>query len=144
MSDSQIPASRKTIMVVDDNPDAGTLVKAILEREGFGVQTTDNGLEVFSRLKEQKPDLIILDIMMPHVDGLEVLERLRGTAETSSIPVILLTAKVQYDDVIEGYKLGADYYITKPFTSTQLVNGINLILNGDQEHSNQPDQFIKA
>ena len=117
---------------------------AILEGIGYDVITANSGQELFSRLEEQEPDLIILDIMMPHVDGLKVLERLRGTAETSSIPVIILTAKVQYDDVLEGYKLGADYYITKPFTSTQLINGINLILNGDQEHSNQPDQFIKA
>ena len=79
-------------------------------------------------LKTQKPDLIILDIMMPEMDGLEVLSRLKAVAETATIPVILLTAKVQYEDVLGGYKLGADYYITKPFTSTQLVNGINLLL----------------
>ena len=144
MSDSYPPASKGTIMVVDDNPDSLFIVKAILEGIGYDVITANSGQELFSRLEEQEPDLIILDIMMPQMDGLKVLERLRGTAETSSIPVIILTAKVQYDDVLEGYKLGADYYITKPFTSTQLINGINLILNGDQEHSNQPDQFIKA
>jgi twitching motility two-component system response regulator PilG len=66
--------------------------------------------------------------MMPEMDGLEVLTKLKEAAETSSIPVILLTAKVQYEDVLGGYKLGADYYITKPFTSTQLINGINLLL----------------
>ena len=144
MTDPQIPASKGTILVADDDPDIVAIAKATLEETGYVVQTADSALEVFSRLEEQKPDLIILDIMMPHMDGLEVLERLRGTAETSSIPVIILTAKVQYDDVLESYKLGADYYIFKPFTSTQLINGINLILNGDQEHSNQPDQFIKA
>jgi len=79
-------------------------------------------------LKGQKPDLIILDIMMPEMDGLEVLSRLKAVSDTATIPVILLTAKVQYEDVLGGYKLGADYYITKPFTSTQLVNGINLLL----------------
>jgi twitching motility two-component system response regulator PilG len=66
--------------------------------------------------------------MMPEMDGLEVLTRLKGMADTTSIPIILLTAKVQYEDVLGGYKLGADYYITKPFTSTQLINGINLLL----------------
>ncbi len=144
MTNLHSPASNKTILVVDDYPDNLDIAKTILEGNGYGVQTAGNGPEAFSRWEEQKPDLIILDIMMPRMDGLEILERLKGTAETSSIPVILLTAKVQYDDVLEGYKLGADYYITKPFTSTQLINGINLILNGDQEHSNQPDQFIKA
>lgn len=119
---------KKTIMVVDDNPDIVTIVKTILEGRGYGVQCAYSGLEVFTLLEEQKPDLIVLDIMLPQMDGLEVLTKLKGTPDTSSIPVILLTAKVQYEDVLGGYKLGADYYITKPFTSTQLINGINLLL----------------
>ncbi|MBI4489698.1 MAG: response regulator [Deltaproteobacteria bacterium] len=120
--------AKKTIMVVDDNPDIVTIVKTILEGRGYSVQCAYSGLEVFTRLEEQKPDLIILDVMLPQMDGLEVLTRLKGAPDTSSIPVILLTAKVQYEDVLGGYKLGADYYITKPFTSTQLINGINLLL----------------
>lgn len=119
---------KKTIMVVDDNPDIVTIVKTILEGRGYSVQCAYSGLEVFGLLDEQKPDLIILDIMLPQMDGLEVLTKLKGASETASIPVILLTAKVQYEDVLGGYKLGADYYITKPFTSTQLINGINLLL----------------
>ena len=115
-------------MVVDDNPDIITIVKTILEGKGFNVLSASSGQELLDLLKGQNPDLIILDIMMPEMDGLEVLTRLKGATETASIPVILLTAKVQYEDVLGGYKLGADYYITKPFTSTQLVNGINLLL----------------
>jgi len=118
----------KTIMVVDDNPDIITIVKTILEGKGYGVFSASSGAELLNMLKGQKPDLIILDIMMPEMDGLEVLSRLKAVADTATIPVILLTAKVQYEDVLGGYKLGADYYITKPFTSTQLVNGINLLL----------------
>lgn len=120
--------AKKTIMVVDDNPDIVTIVKTILEGKGYSVQCAYSGPEVFTRLEEQKPDLIILDIMLPQMDGLEVLTRLKSTPDSSSIPVILLTAKVQYEDVLGGYKLGADYYITKPFTSAQLINGINLLL----------------
>jgi CheY-like chemotaxis protein len=120
--------TKKTIMVVDDNPDIITIVKTILEGKGYTVLSACSGSELLSLLKNSKPDLIILDIMMPEMDGLEVLTRLKGVTETASIPVILLTAKVQYEDVLGGYKLGADYYITKPFTSTQLVNGINLLL----------------
>jgi len=120
--------TKKTIMVVDDNPDIITIVKTILEGKGYTVASAYSGPELLNLLDEQKPDLIVLDIMMPQMDGLEVLTRLKGTPETSSIPVILLTAKVQYEDVLGGYKLGADYYITKPFTSTQLINGINLLL----------------
>jgi two-component system alkaline phosphatase synthesis response regulator PhoP len=120
--------TKKTIMVVDDNPDIITIVKTILEGRGFTVFSASSGPELLNMLPNQKTDLIILDIMMPEMDGLEVLTRLKGKTETSTIPVILLTAKVQYEDVLGGYKLGADYYITKPFTSTQLVNGINLLL----------------
>lgn len=120
--------TQRTIMVVDDNPDIITIVKTILEGKGYRVMSASSGQELLNMLNGQKPDLIILDIMMPEMDGLEVLSRLKGVTETASIPVILLTAKVQYEDVLGGYKLGADYYITKPFTSTQLVNGINLLL----------------
>ncbi len=131
MTDPQIPTSKGTILVVDDDPDIVAIAKIILEGEGYGVQTANNGLDMFSRLEEQKPDLIILDIMMPRMDGLEVLERLRGTAETSSIPVILLTAKVQQEDMVRGYKQGADYYIPKPFTfnGAHLINVINFLIN---------------
>jgi CheY-like chemotaxis protein len=121
-------AEKRTIMVVDDNPDIVTIVKTILEGKGYGVQCAYSGPEAFTALDQLKPDLIILDIMLPQMDGLEVLTRLKGSPDTASIPVILLTAKVQYEDVLGGYKLGADYYITKPFTSTQLINGINLLL----------------
>jgi CheY-like chemotaxis protein len=120
--------TQRTIMVVDDNPDIITIVKTILEGKGYHVLSASSGQELLNLLADRKPDLIILDIMMPEMDGLEVLGRLKAITETASIPVILLTAKVQYEDVLGGYKLGADYYITKPFTSTQLVNGINLLL----------------
>jgi two-component system, OmpR family, alkaline phosphatase synthesis response regulator PhoP len=120
--------TQRTIMVVDDNPDIITIVKTILEGKGYQVLSASSGQELLNLLTDRKPDLIILAIMMPEMDGLEVLGRLKAVTETASIPVILLTAKVQYEDVLGGYKLGADYYITKPFTSTQLVNGINLLL----------------
>ncbi len=129
MTDSPPPAGKGTILVADDNPSILNIVKTILEGTGYGVLTADNGLEVFTRLEEQKPGLIILDIMMPHMDGLQVLERLKGTAETSSIPVILLTAKVQQEDMLRGYKLGADYHIPKPFVSDHLINVINFLLS---------------
>jgi CheY-like chemotaxis protein len=120
--------NEKTIMVVDDNPDIITIVRTILEGKGFNVLSASGGAECLEVLKTQKPDLIVLDIMMPEMDGLEVLTRLKAMSELANVPVVLLTAKVQYEDVLGGYKLGADYYITKPFTSTQLINGINLLL----------------
>ena len=123
-------ATKKTIMVVDDNADIITIVKTILEGNGYEVICASSGPELLTHLETRKPDLIVLDVMMPQMDGLEVLTRLKGAADTATIPVILLTAKVQYEDVLGGYKLGADYYITKPFTSSQLLNGINLLLGG--------------
>jgi CheY-like chemotaxis protein len=135
MTDSNSSASKKTVMVVDDNPDIVAIVKTILEVEGYALQFAYNGQEVFNLLGEQKPDLIILDIFMPKIDGLEVLTRLKGDPDTASIPVILLTSKVEYKDVLEGYQMGANYYITKPFTKGQLLEGINLVFDGDQDDS---------
>ena len=135
MTDSHFLASNRTIMVVDDNHDLVEIVRLTLESKGFNVRFAYSGKELFTGLEEQKPDLIILDVMMPQMDGLKVLTRLKGDPGTASIPVILLTAKVQYEDVLGGYKMGADYYITKPFTSTQLMTGINLFLSGDQGQS---------
>ncbi len=124
---------KKTIMIVDDNDDFVTVTRGILEGKGFAVISASNGQEVFKLLQEKKPHLIILDIVMPMMDGLEVLTRLRQSPETAAIPVILLTAKGQYRDVLLGFKLGTDYYISKPFTSSQLINGVNLVL-GNQGH----------
>ncbi len=130
MIDSNIPASKSTIMVVDDNPDIVTIVKTLLERKGFKVQSAYSGLEFFNLLTKKKPTLIILDIMMPQMDGMEVLVRLRRNPSTSSVPVILLTGKVNDEDVYRGYNFGADYYVKKPFDTFNLLAGINLLLGG--------------
>ena len=135
MTDSHLPGSKRTIIVVDDHPDVVDILRITLESKGFNVRCAYSGKDLFAGLEELKPDLIILDIMMPEMDGLKVLTRLRENSDTASIPVILLTALVQYEEVLRGYKTGADYYITKPFTSTQVLEGINLMLGGDQGRS---------
>jgi CheY-like chemotaxis protein len=132
MTESPIPASKRTIMVVDDIPEIVEVVRITLEGKGFNVRCAYSGKDLFAGLEEQKPDLIILDIMMPQMDGLEVLTRLKGNPATASIPVILLTVKGQPEDVREGYQLGAAYYLTKPLTNDQLLEGVNLVLGGDQ------------
>ena len=124
-------------MVVDDEPAIVTIHHIMLEQQGFIVRHSYSGPELFASLEEQKPDLIILDVMMPEMDGLEVLRRLKGALETSSIPVILLTALDRYVDKLTGYRMGADHYITKPFTRTQLMAGINCLLSGVQGHSGE-------
>ncbi len=135
MTDSHFPASKRTIMVVDDHPDIVEILRKMLELTGFNVRCAYNGLELFASLKEQIPDLILLDIMIPQMDGLEVLTRLRENSDTASIPVIFLTAKGRPEDVLKGYQKGAECYITKPFTLTQVLDGINLILRGYQRRS---------
>ncbi len=121
---------KKNIMVVDDNPDIVTIVKTLLETKGFKVQSAYSGLEFFNLLTKKKPTLIILDIMMPQMDGMEVLVRLRRNPGTRSVPVILLTGKVNDEDVYRGYNFGADYYVKKPFDTFNLLAGINLLLGG--------------
>lgn len=119
---------KKTILVVDDDPDVVTIIRGILSGGEYEVHSVYRGQEVFARLDEQKPDLIILDVKMPEMDGFQVLKGLKASPETSSIPVILLTGKGQYQDVLTGYQLGTDYFMNKPFTGAQLINGIHLFL----------------
>ncbi len=135
MADMKSPARKRTIMVVDDSPDLVEIVRITLERKGFTVRCAYDGLQVFDNLRKQWPDLILLDIMMPMMDGFEVLTRLKCNPATASIPVILLTAKRQPEDVIEGYKRGAEIYIKKPVNNTELLQGINSILSRDQGDS---------
>ncbi len=125
-------------MVVDDHPDIVEILRITLESKGFNVRCAYSGQELFAGLEKEKPDLIILDVMMPQMDGLEVLVRLKWKAATASIPVILLTAKVQNEDVEKGYKLGTEHYIKKPFTTTQLMTSINRLLGVPDSRPSQP------
>ena len=129
MTDSHLPASKGTILVVDDDPELVTFLRMMLEDNEFNVRSAYSGPQLFASLEEQTPDLILLDIKMPQMDCLQMLKRLKGNHSTASIPVILLTTKVQFEDVLSRYKTGADYYLTKPFTNIQLLTSINLILS---------------
>ncbi len=121
-----------TILVIDDNEDSVRIVSKILTSNGFEVASENNGKDGLARARRIVPDLVILDIMMPEMDGLQTLEKMREYPDTSAIPVILLTAKSQDEDVIAGYRGGADYYMTKPFTSKQLLYGVRLVLGQPQ------------
>lgn len=130
--------SKKKILLADDHPDIRLICKTMLEDE-YDVKIVSNGVEAMASVEKEKPDLIILDIAMPEMDGLTALGKLKENAQTCLIPVILLTAKTKYEDVMEGYERQADYYISKPFTKERLLNGIRLIL-GDQRPVVQPKQ----
>ena len=116
------------VLVVDDNEDSLRIVESILRLAGFEVCVARDGKQGIEIAAASIPELIILDIMMPVMDGVEALHRLRDSPRTSRIPVILLTAKTQDEDVIAGYQTGADYYMTKPFTAKQLLYGVRLVL----------------
>lgn len=118
----------ETIMVVDDNENATRMTARMLSGLGYDVMTAVDGPSALAQIAARHPDCILLDIMMPSMSGLEVLARLKQDPATTAIPVIMLTAKSQDDDVLTGYKEGAEYYITKPCTSRDLVYGIRLVL----------------
>ena len=115
----------KTIMVVDDEDRLVSLVEAYLTQEGFRVVTASNGREALFLARQEKPDLIILDIMMPEMDGYEFMRLHRKENET---PIILLTAKVEEDDKVIGLELGADDYVTKPFRPRELTARVRAVL----------------
>lgn len=126
-------AQKKKILVVDDEPYIVRVVQANLMVEGYEVVAAYDGLEALQRLQEEKPDLVLLDVMMPEMDGWAVLERIRSNPETENLPVIMLTALAQDTDIERGTLLGCDVYITKPFEPRDLVNAVRRMLEGMEE-----------
>lgn len=118
----------QTILVVDDDLDTLKLVGTTLEKQGFTIIVAKDGLEALEKTAEHKPDLLLLDIMMPKMDGYEVTRRLRADPQTAGIPIILFTAKAQVDDKVTGLEAGADDYLTKPTHPAELVARVRTIL----------------
>jgi two-component system, OmpR family, alkaline phosphatase synthesis response regulator PhoP len=121
------PASKK-ILIVEDEHDILQLVKMYLEKEGFRTVLAKTGAEGLRQVKHEKPDLVVLDLMLPEIDGTEVCRRLRSAPETAMLPIIMLTAKAEESDTIVGLELGADDYVTKPFSPKTLVARIKALL----------------
>jgi len=121
------------ILVVDDDPDILQFVEMNLDMEGFDTQTAESGRIALEVARERPPDLILLDVMMPELDGLTVLRRLRSSPATASIPVVLLTAKALAEDRVRGLDLGADDYITKPFDIEELLARVKAVLRRAQQ-----------
>jgi DNA-binding response OmpR family regulator len=122
------PVMKPKILVVDDEPDALELVGFNLKRAGFEVMTAGDGPTALRKARELQPALIVLDVMLPDLDGLEVCKQLRSDPRTSATPVILLTARAAEVDRILGLELGADDYVTKPFSPRELVLRIRNVL----------------
>tara|TARA_Y100000385_G_C12928989_1_gene565944 strand:- start:21 stop:698 length:678 start_codon:yes stop_codon:yes gene_type:complete len=120
--------SKQTILVVDDERDLLDLIEYNLKKEGFKVLKAENGEEGISKAKEHKPDLILLDIMMPKMDGLEAVEIMRKDEDLKKTPIIFLTARSDEKTEIDGLNKGGDDYITKPISTTKLVSRIKAVL----------------
>lgn len=121
-------ATKGTILVIDDERDLLELVRYNVEREGFDVIVAGEGRSGLDIAKKHKPDLILLDVMMPGMDGLEVCRELRRERDTEQIPVLMLTARAAESDRVVGLELGADDYLTKPFSPRELVARVKAIL----------------
>lgn len=119
---------RKKVLIVDDEPTTVQLLEYVLEKNNYDSISAFSGLKAIEKVKEEKPDLILLDVMMPGMDGIEVCQTLKEDASTKDIPIIFLTALGQESDVVRGLKIGASGYITKPFNPSDLMAQVNMLI----------------
>jgi two-component system KDP operon response regulator KdpE len=132
---------RRRILVVDDEERMVRFIRMNLEHDGFQVSEAFNGKEAIQKIRDVTPDLILLDVMMPDLDGFEVLETVR---EVSTVPVIMLTAKGEEDDRVRGLELGADDYVTKPFSPRELVSRVKAVLRRTESASGSMHGLIEV
>lgn len=130
---------RRKILVVDDEPRMIHFIRLNLEHDGFEVYEATSGGQALEKLRDQLPDLILLDIMMPDMDGFETLRLIR---EVSTVPTIMLTAKGEEDDKVRGLELGADDYVTKPFSPRELVSRVRAVLRRTEIPSSGINEVI--
>jgi len=129
--------AKTTILVVDDEEDIRELVELNLTREGYSVLNCETGQQALQTARSKLPDLVILDLMLPDIDGLEVCKRLKGDNKTRHIPVVMLTAKADEADIVTGLELGADDYITKPFSGKVLTARVRRVLRRISERADE-------
>jgi two-component system phosphate regulon response regulator PhoB len=136
--------SEARLLVVDDEPDILSILVYQLSKEGFRVSTAVNGQSAIATAAEERPDLVILDLMLPGIDGYEVLKRLRQNEATESIPVILLTARREEEERLRGFEYGADDYVTKPFSPQELVFRVRALLRRTYSEPVTPSRRLKV
>jgi DNA-binding response OmpR family regulator len=134
---------REAILIVDDEKDIVKMLEYNLKKEGFRTLSARNGEDAIELARKESPDLLILDLMLPGIDGLEVCKTLKKDQNTSSMPIIMLTAKAQESDKIVGLELGADDYMTKPFSPRELVARVKAVLRRLREKEKAPE-VLKA
>ena len=116
------------VLVVEDSPDIAALIRHVLERDGHRVATLASGSDVLPQVRAERPDLVVLDVMLPGLDGLTVCQALRREPATAALPIIMLTARSEESDRLRGFALGADDYVTKPFSPKELVARVTALL----------------
>ncbi|MBI1388337.1 MAG: response regulator [bacterium] len=133
--------ARKRILVVDDEEDILELVEYNLAKNGYDVTCVTSGEEALECARRNGPDLILLDLMLPGVDGLEVCRRLRNDGDPLDVPIVMLTARGEEADIVAGLELGADDYVTKPFSTRVLVARVNAVLRRQDEDAPTGDSI---
>jgi len=138
---STVSKPRQRILIVDDEPRMIHFIRLNMEHDGFQVSEAGSGVTALEQLRDQLPDLILLDVMMPELNGFETLKLIR---EISTVPVIMLTAKGEEEDRVRGLELGADDYITKPFSPRELVSRVRAVLRRTQMPSTPLHELIEV
>jgi DNA-binding response OmpR family regulator len=125
---------RKQILVIEDEPDIGDVIKYRLTLEGFAVSVVVDGQDGWAAVRQNLPDLVVLDLMLPSMGGLEICRCMRDERRTAKIPIVMVTAKGEESDICLGLELGADDYLTKPFSPKELVARIQAVLRRVDQH----------
>ena len=132
------------VLVIEDDPDIQELIRVNLVAEGCRVTIAANGLEGLDSARNAVPDLVLLDLMLPEVDGLEVCRQLKADSRTQGVPIVMLTARTEDIDIVTGLELGADDYVTKPFSSKILIARIRAVLRRQQAATVSTSGVVKA
>lgn len=117
-----------SVLIVDDEPMTQDLLRLMLEPAGFRVTGAEHGLEALEKVKENKPDIMILDVMMPYMDGITVCKKIRSNVETADLPIIMLSGKTHLNAIEEGLQAGANRYLGKPMSRTELIQNLREVL----------------
>ena len=135
---------QKTILIVDDEKQLVSLVKLHMEMAGYEVLSAKDGEEALEIVRKESPDLIILDLMIPKIDGWEVCRRIRAESKVGNIPIIMLSARTETEDKLKGYECGTDDYVTKPFSPRELVARVKRVLARAENGSSGPKRYRKC
>ena len=134
--------ARETILIIDDEEDILELVRYNLAREGYNIRMASSGEQALRMIRQELPDLVLLDLMLPNIDGLEVCKRMKSDPDTAGVPVVMLTAKGAEADIVTGLELGATDYITKPFSPRILTARVKAVLRRNAQDAPDSDEVI--